>query len=371
MEHTDLTRLWAFPMHGEVKLRPEGFRTRDAHLCEWFVKLGVLDLHLASRPEPWPRLSLARGRHQAMPCPPQFRWHSPEILRVPSLSTRRSWWDRTKSLTPLWDEDIPDAAVVWNPFAFERIGSARTQVPVLFDLLDDWTIHHQFEPIRDAVEAAYTRAFAIADLVFANSEGTVRLAERFGRNDVTLMLNGVDPERFTTTSTASGRTTIGYAGKLSDRLDIDLIRRAVVAFPDCRFVIAGPFSNRQTRVALRSITSLELVGDVPYSAYPDLLASWDLAWVPHRTGDGEIGGDVIKMYEYRAAGLPTFSTPIEGAGRGLDGVRVAAGADLLQEIAAIISQSDHPRITREVTQIPPGMTWRMKAESMLTALAGT
>ena len=29
----------AAPMHGEVKLRAEGLRTRDGHLLEWFASL--------------------------------------------------------------------------------------------------------------------------------------------------------------------------------------------------------------------------------------------------------------------------------------------------------------------------------------------
>src|SRR5581483_7656063 len=175
--------LWLFPMHGEVKIRNEGLRTRDGHLIEWFARLGVDALHVSSRPEPWPRVSVARARHRAPQLPAGAHWHSPELLRIPSLRRRRAWWSDSATRLGTWAEDDPDAAVVWNPFAVERVRSRSTTVPLLFDLLDDWTIHHQFAPVRAEVDQAYRLGFAGADLVFANSPGTLRLAQRYGRDD--------------------------------------------------------------------------------------------------------------------------------------------------------------------------------------------
>lgn len=364
-----ISRLWLFPMHGEVKVRNEGLRTRDGHLIEWFSRLGVDALHISSRPEPWPRLSIARARHRGPLPPAGAEWHSPQPLSLPSLPQRRRWWSDSASQLATWTEEAPDAVIAWNPFAVARIAAMSGPVPVLFDLLDDWTIHHQFAPIRGEVEQAYRAAFATAALVYANSPGTMRLAHRFGREDAHLLLNGVDPGRFSTASTATGRTTIGYAGKLSERLDLELIARAVTAMPDCRFVVAGPSYSRSVRRELRRMNGLELLGDVHYDEYPALLQSWDVGWVPHRVGEGgEIGGDVIKLYEYRAAGLPTFSTPLEGGGGELAGVRVAPRDELATQLEAFVEANARPRVGREPMSIPAGMTWSYKAQAMLDSL---
>jgi hypothetical protein len=113
-----------------------------------------------------------------------------------------------------------------------------------------------------------------------------------------------------------------------------------------------------------------LLGDVHYRNYPRLLSTWDIGWIPHRTGsEGEIGGDVIKLYEYRAAGLPTFMTPIEGAGRGLPGVRVYRAAELASVLAEFVQCQLGSRIPREPTVIPQQLTWRSKATTMLADLA--
>jgi glycosyltransferase involved in cell wall biosynthesis len=356
-------------MHGEVKIRAEGARTRDNHLIEWFSALGIDSIHISSRPELWPRSFVKRGRHRLPPSLAKATWHSPQVLRMPTVGNRRLWWHQTHGKTAVWDAPPPDAAVSWNPFAMESLARVKQGVPIALDLIDDWSDHHQFAGMKNEVEQAYQKAFDVADLVFANAEGTMRLAHRFGRTDAKLILNGVDPEAFSAESAASGPITIGYAGKISERIDIDLVERAVAALPECRFVIAGLSNARAVSAALRRIPGLVLLGDVHYRDYPRLLTTWDIAWIPHRTGaDGEIGGDVIKLYEYRAAGLPTFMTPIEGAGRGLPGVRVAPAAELNEELVAFVRRSIGERIRREPTSIPEAVTWRSKAQAMLGAL---
>jgi glycosyltransferase involved in cell wall biosynthesis len=354
-------------MHGEVKVRPEGARTRDGHLIEWFARLGIEDLHISSRPEPWPRLTITR-RHPLPQTLVNCSWESPQMLQVPTVRDRRRWWYRSHDRTVVWQGSPPDAAISWNPFAMSALATVKGQVPVALDLIDDWTDHHQFAPIKSEVEEAYRRAFDVADLVFANAEGTMRLAQRFGRTDARLILNGVDPEAFSSASAAEGPVTIGYAGKISERLDVDLIEHAVAALPDCRFVIAGLSNARVVSQALRRVPGLVMLGDVHYRDYSKLLTTWDIGWIPHRTGaGGEIGGDVIKLYEYRAAGLPTFMTPIEGAGRGLTGVRVAPPQQLVSQLIDFVLAADGKRILREPTLLPAEQTWRFKAKTILDA----
>jgi len=356
-------------MHGEIKLRAEGVRTRDGHLMEWFSRLGVDEMHVSSRPEPWPRRSWHRARHPLPLGSSAFRWHSPQVLQGVLSTDRRTWWEKSSRSTAVWGSTTPDAAISWNPFAAAAIGETKRKPPLALDLIDDWTNHHQFAGICDSVAEAYRRSFEIADLVFANSEGTMRLARRFGRDDAQLILNGVDPDRFSAESAASGPTTIGYAGKISERIDVQLIRRAVEALPQCRFEIAGQGISRAVVNTLRRIPGLALLGDIHYRDYPRLLSTWDIGWIPHRIGaEGEIGGDVIKLYEYRAAGLPTFMTPIEGAGRGLSGVRIHTASDLVTALVKFVGANNAERIPREPTSIPTEMTWQSKAGLLLDAL---
>ncbi len=369
------TDLIALPMHGEVKLRNEGYRTRDGHVLEWIEKLRPgLDVTVRSRPEPFPRISLARRHGRANPA---WDWQTPQPLTLPSLQSRRQWWVKSLRYEPT-DEVLCRGAVIWNPIAGSHLlGRTLKADRVVVDLLDDWSVHIAFQPIRKEVELAYGRIFDLADAVTANSEGTVALAARFGR-EAELMTNGCDPDQFEAAGDrrrVDGPLTIGYVGKLSERLDLELIEGVVRQLPEVTFEISGPYcgadraANKEIRRSLQRHPNVKLGGNVPYEELPSRIASWDIGWVPHRTGAGEVGGDVIKTYEYRATSLPVVSTPIIGADRALPGVTIAGNVE--ETVAAfrgLFGPDGATRPPRIPIQLDPATTWRSKTERILELL---
>lgn len=359
----------AFPMHGQQKMVREGYRTRDAHLIEWIGRhlLEVGPLAVISRPEPHWLRPLARegratGRVAANTTPTEsFSW------KLPDITNRRRWW--VQSLSSYSTPDVaPDApAIVWNPMVStsnlaDQIFNGTRRVHA--DLLDDWSIHYAFSSIKADVERAYGRLFERADTVTANSEGTVELAERFGRSDVVLVPNGCDPERFSEESVASGRLTVGYVGKIGNRLDLELIAAVSSLLPEVSFVFAGPILDSAYRSPLEKLPNVQLLGDVHYDDVPALLQSFDVGWVPHRVGEFEVGGDVLKTYEYRAAGLVVLSTPVAGAGdRGLDAVHVLPAELHPDWIRSQLVAGT--RVGRVHQEFPSSSTWKGKSEFIL------
>lgn len=365
------TSTLAYPMHGQYKLSNEGYRTRDGHIIEWLgrfrVEKGEL-VSVVSRPEPFVLAPLRRVRGGIAAGTEPVRSVS---WKLPKLDPKH-WWVRSAQAYPTLTNlrDVP--AVVWNPFVASapidrNPYSYRRRV--VFDLLDDWTIHHAFASIRKEVEAAYRRAFSESEVVFANSEGTLALAHRFGRSDAILMTNGVDPDRFVTESRAQGPLTIGYVGKIGRRLDAALIANVCRALPEVRFVFAGSFLDPKDgfRRLLTSLDNVEVLGDVHYEDVPELMATFDLGWVPHAVGEGEVGGDAIKTYEYRATGLQVLTTPIIGAGRTLtEGVHVVPATSQVDWLKQVIRGRE--RIDRRPAEIPEHLTWSAIAKRVDSAL---
>ncbi|GGE99218.1 glycosyltransferase [Mycetocola zhadangensis] len=354
----------AFPMHGQRKLSAEGYRTRDGHMIEWFGRLASDSGSVAVLSRPEPRFAKP---FQSKPSPASLAPNTTPIdgysWAVPNIRDRRKWW-----LQSARDYQVPQTdpasvpAIIWNPFvsmapAADEIFDGRVTV---FDLLDDWTVHYAFDSIKRETEEAYRAIFARATHVTANAEGTLALAHRFGRDDAKLVTNGCDPERFLTSSKAAGPITVGYVGKIGRRVDLELVLETAKSLPHVNFVLAGPILDREYRKPLTRVPNITLVGDVHYEDVPALLQTFDIGWVPHRVGVGEVGGDVIKTYEYRAAHLPVLTTPIAGAGRrNLDGVAVRAAGDHLEWIEAASHQGRVPRIPGS---IPYDATWESKAK---------
>ncbi|MCV7416423.1 glycosyltransferase [Mycolicibacterium litorale] len=367
----------AFPMHGYRKMVDEGFRTRDAHLIEWLAKFVMPDgiVEVLSRPEP--KVLDLRRRFRRRPnsatTNPYLADHSSSTWRLPNLTDRRRWWVDSAShyASPRAPASAP--AIIWNPFvAVSNVADTVFNIRrrTIADLLDDWTVHYAFAGIRDRVEDAYRCLFDRVHHVTANSEGTAELARRLGRPDVELMTNGVDPERFDPGSTATGPMTVGYVGKIGHRLDLDLVCTAARSLPSVKFVFAGPILDAGYRDPLEREPNITLLGDVHYEDVPSLLSTFDVGWVPHRVGEFEIGGDILKTYEYRAAGLPVLTTPVRGAGkRGLVAVQVAEAEDHPRLLATLASNG--PRVERDPTPIPVEHTWEAKARRLLTLAGGS
>ena len=363
----------AYPLHGQHKLSNEGYRTRDGHLIEWLGrfadKVGSC-IDVVSRPEPIALAHLRRIRGSVAVGSVPIETAT---FLVPNIAQPKRWWIRSAQAYPKVAQFGTVPAITWNPFTAmapaERnpFSCGRT---VALDLLDDWTVHFAFKPIRREVEAAYQRAFDASTVVFANSEGTLDLAHRFGRHDVELLLNGVDPERFSIGSVAQGPVTIGYVGKIGQRLDAQLIADVCAAFPNLKFIFAGPFvgdSHHKYRNLLSRMQNVELLGDVHYEKVPALMATFDLGWVPHAVGEFEVGGDVIKTYEYRAAGLQVLTTPVIGAGLRLaEGVHVVSAGEQVAWLREAIRGAD--RLDRVPADIPIEFTWRYKARRIAEAL---
>ena len=373
---TDLPQIIAYPMHGETKLRREGLRTRDAHILEHLATTLLRDVTVVSRPEPFPRVTTSRFRKPDQATASLLtltntvsRQVSPFRLRLPL----RRWWIESTRFYPLPRPTTNVAVVCWNPIIAAEF-ARRGLVPerAVFDLLDDWTRHPSFAAIRTEVEQAYELALRCWPTVVANAPGTMELASRFGRDDAHLITNGVDREKFSLTSSASGPLTIGYGGKISSRLDVDLLRRIRAARPKWEIRVCGPIIEQQVFEQLRGINGIRYLGDLKYEEYVEEIRSWDIAIVPHRVGDGEIGGDVIKIYEYRAAGIVTVSTDISGAGNvGLSpGLLIGTSADfvtLLDRACADFGQDG--RIARVPHEIADAHTWLAKARVMNTFLS--
>ena len=358
--------LAASPMHGEVKLRREGLRTRDGHLLEWFTRLRPsLRVNVYSRPEPWPRIAL--GRRGGVHIPEQLSFISPQPVTIPNLRHRRDWWSRSMDYMTLWEPTVP--AIIWNPLAGAGAFRAATPMaPAVFDLLDDWLAHPAFARLKREVGDAYGVVFDQATVVTANSEATLALARRFGREDAVLLRNGVDPERFDLGRVPHDQVTVGYGGKIGFRIDVELVEKVARAMPNVRFEFAGPVLARRHARELRHVRNVVLLGDVRYDRYPQIMRRWDIAWAPHRLDGFEVGGDLIKLYEYRAAGLPTVSTRVIGWERALDGVRAVDRADVAETIEQLVGTTRAGEVDREPIQLPRDATWCAKADFILDKL---
>jgi hypothetical protein len=130
------------------------------------------------------------------------------------------------------------------------------------------------------------------------------------------------------------------------------------------FVFVGPSLDSSVG-RLRQRSNVVLMGDRHPDVLPGYLHGFDVAWIPHRVGDGESGGDPIKLYEYAAAGLPVVSAKIDGW-QGWGSLATPFGTP--KEAAAIIRTLLAGGPTVRSFEIPVERTWDHIAGRMVELL---
>jgi glycosyltransferase involved in cell wall biosynthesis len=355
------TPVVAFPFHDWRKTQREGTRTRDAHVLQWLARdprLGpvlVVDRPV-SRAERWIRRQDTQvdGRRIAAVSGRGWRAWVTEVregllvldVAVPDLfavvrDPRRWWFDvaaSSRATEPVaWAVALvlathPHglASIAWTPTAAPLV-RALQPARFVFDSLDNWLIHPVLRRHAHAAIRSYEALLPQADLVSVAAPASADALRPFAPS-IEVIPNGVDVERFAApvdrrrpTEIPAG-PIIGYAGKLAERIDVDLCVATAASLPDVTFVFLGPVLDRSVR-RLEGVPNVRLLGDWHPDRLPAALRAFDVAWIPHRVGEGETGGDPIKLYEYWAAGRQVVTTAIDGHTSWLDRAFVVDDAE--------------------------------------------
>jgi len=135
-------------------------------------------------------------------------------------------------------------------------------------------------------------------------------------------------------------------GALDSWLDIEAVRQAALAHPQCRFVLAGRVEYKPIR-RLAALRNVELVGETPYHRVPELLAGFQVALIPFRITPLTLMTNPIKMYEYFSCGLPVVTTPLPEAQVMDDLVYLASTpADFARQVGHALAEDDPARRLR-------------------------
>jgi glycosyltransferase involved in cell wall biosynthesis len=308
-------------------------------------------------------------------CEPIASWLpgvSAVSVTVP-LSRRRVWpGDRfgwravARRIAQAWGSPDASRLVVaatplWAPLLPHVRGSARTA----FDAYDDWRALPVFADVKARIVAGYRSASAADAVTFGSSVLASRLADEFGLRG-TVVRNGADLAAFANGGPSPDGLPDGpfavYAGVIQERVDLDLLARSVAVLPT---VVAGPVPD-----SLRSplaATGVLWLGSVEPHLLPGLFAKAAVGLLPHVVDELTGSMDPIKLYEYRAAGLPVVATP--AAVEPPAGVRVVGSrADWGAAVAAAVADGrstpagvrDWDDVARELMAAYTGPTARTR-----------
>lgn len=247
-----------------------------------------------------------------------------------------------------------------------------TDWPALYDVTDDWLAADRPPTVLARVRADEETLLARCMEVTVCSPD---LARRKGADrPVTLVTNAVDLARYRTALPRPADLPAGpvavYVGTVHpDRFDVALVIATAGALPaGARVVVVGPVVDL-TADELRGLEAagVLLLGARPWTNVPAYLQHADVLLVPHVVTAFTDSLDPIKLYEYRAVGLPVVATPVAGFRDTRDlAVTVADAVDFPAAVAAALAArvSVTPASDDEIP------TWTGQARVMRDAIEG-
>lgn len=386
------------PFHDYKKWLNEGFRTRDAHLCQHFEKdASVEKILVVNRPTSLAEAILKRNSWKTD--------HGSEIyckhgIRLSQMSEkvycldffltdffkvakqRKMWWFTAFKYQKVLDGindalnqlDMADSILMLqNPMAVGVVERVRCK-SFVFDAIDNWLYHPQMKD-KQLIKENYDYVDTKADLILTVSQS---LTHTFQTNkNVRWVPNGVDVEYFADAikpTHESNAIVIGYVGKIQERVDFDLIEDCLQALPECQFEFLGPVYAQSERIKTlaEQYDNIHFAGDVHYKRLPEAMRAFDIAIIPHKVDEFTDSMNPLKLYEYLAAAKPVVTTGVAGIDDISPYVYTAEDKDayiekLKNAIEAVRSSDYHAE--NIVESIPAECRWTNRVNTILALFA--
>lgn len=276
---------------------------RNQHLASRLVRMGFADsLDFVTPPTEGFSLNSSRWRPE-----PQIEVITPPLVVPRRLGGHRaigSWQRRQlRGVEAIWVND---------PVAGAQL--ARTDLPMLYDVTDDWRSMPQSGADRRRVIDAENVLANRAKTVVCSAQLAARWRARYGVDPV-VVPNGVDIEAIRSAVplplTGRGPHAV-YVGTVHpNRVDVPLLLELAERWPGILHLV-GPLGMDPDTVKRLQAAGVDLVGPVPSTDVPRWLTAADVLVCPHLVNDFTLSLDAIKSHEYLATDRPIVATPSSG-----------------------------------------------------------
>ena len=332
------------PFHDWRKILIEGFRTRDAHFIEQFEKHNNLNI-IVNRPTTRFEISLRRKQNlikgEVVLARQGFKLYkiSERLYLIDFVSNdiigqvlKGYNWFIEQYANPKYIAFINDCfkqlgiadsynLINQNIFAFKLSEKLNPRTSI-FDAWDNFTKFEVYSKVKDQIESGYNSYATNCDFWITNSKDNIAcFQERFNPKQLYLITNGVDVSRFSMNNNMScpedlksiQRPIVGFGGKITHLIDVDLVNETVEKNKNISFVFVGQILDKSIFNAINKTSNFYYLGDKHYESYPNYVKNFDVCTVPYITDEEKkSGANTIKVYEYLATNKKVIGTGSNG-----------------------------------------------------------
>ncbi len=261
---------------------------------------------------------------------------------------------------------------------------APSSADVVGRLGESQIIYHcvdEFSAFSDAPQTAIQEMeetlLKKADLVIV-SASTLQESKRRWNPNTHLVRHGVDYDHFRKALdpamavapelTRLPRPVIGFHGLIADWIDLVLIRKMALQYPQWSIVLLGSVTTDLAPIS--GLKNVHLLGKRPYEALPAYCKGFDVAILPFVVNRLTLYANPLKLREYLAAGLPVVSTDLPEV-RSLGGdIRIGRShSGFIEQVAELLKKKEiGPSLARSKSM--ERESWDDKVEVLSSLVEG-
>ncbi|OHB73447.1 MAG: hypothetical protein A2W17_09395, partial [Planctomycetes bacterium RBG_16_41_13] len=273
-----------------------------------------------------------------------------------------------------------ESLVAWihHPYQLEEVGLVNEKV-LVYDCFGDYSGNVKEKQLSDLKQRENT-ILSRADVVFVVSEKLLKMMEGRAKH-VHLVPNGADVGLFTKamdTGTeipskiaALPHPVIGFVGKVTARLDFELLTRLAMSHPEWSLAFIGKYDSDSKLSGLpgyrlfRQAPNVYLFGPKPHTSLPGYIKAFDICIIPYRLEGQVPSSSPLTLYEYLATGKPIVSVNIPHVSSFVPLVRVANNADEFERNIEQALKEKDSTICPQRLEVARKNSWNRRAEKVL------
>lgn len=303
---------------------------------------------------------------------PGITGRADDMTDAPSPDMQRAWVEHFYQLADREDVTLRAHIVITHPIWWTLVRHLSAQFQITVDC--DAVTPDAQSGDRAAVDLQQ-QMLAGADRIIVASQA--RYDSLSGQRRVRLIRNGADIDHFMPENgheapghwhdpRPEGIIRVGYAGAVSDRLDMVLLAAVARQNPDLDIHLCGPASVQMAM----ELPNLSLHGAVPYADLPQFMAAMDVMILPYRSSDEMDASDPVAFYDHAAAGKLTVATDLPELARLGDMVTIASDpVGFAQGIRTAARKADNPMTVAGLRAFALENAWSFRAARLIDETA--
>lgn len=261
--------------------------------------------------------------------------------------------------------------ITWN-FDLSRVDTSINHKGdlLIFDAIDNLLEHDQKQNEKEKLRKKYNLVRENSRIIFTVSEALRKDIFNDCENSF-FIPNGIDLDMYCDLSSdrpddLPNKPTIGYVGLLQERVDVDLLFKAVTNFTTCNFVFIGPLLSPNHYSKLQSLPNVIFLGSKHHDLIPNYINHFDICLIPHKVNKFTKSMNPLKLYEYLAAGKEVITTPVPPSEKFLEVIHVVENEDEFCNTISQILSSPYQRFSKEmILENIKEHDWNKRVEYML------